>query len=176
VIGPSLRVENALDRQVDALGGREDVTDRSENARFTRSDRAESLADALSSRVFALVARNDAPCASDMRVRSPVMPHSSPAGRVRLMKEATFTQQERDRSTFERVSSSKKAVRSRSRRVFGTTKPDYVRNKPISQTNKGVFTSNQRVFRPKKVVRRPDQAVSPFNQAVRRPIQVAGPT
>jgi hypothetical protein len=126
------------------------VKERSVNAQFTRSDRTESRADALSSRFFALVARNDALCASDMRVRSCATEHSSPARRVRLTKEPTLPHEKRDSSTFERVSSSKMPVRSRSRRVFGTTKPDYPRDKPNSQTNKRVFTSNKRVFRPKK--------------------------
>jgi hypothetical protein len=133
---------------VDALGGRENVTERSENARFTRSDRTESRADALSSSAFALVARNDAPCASDMRVRSRVMPHSSPAGRVRLMKEATFTQEEHDSSTFERVSSSKKAARSRSRRVVTLKLPrpvpaliKYGRAMVTAMTNNPNFTN-----------------------------------
>ncbi len=105
-----------------------------------------------------------------MRLRSLVMTHSSPAGRVGPRTEATFTQKESDSSTYERVCSSEKAVRSRSCRVCRTTKRDYLPNEPISQTNERVFTSNERTFRPKKVVRRPDHAVSPFTRAVRRHI------
>ncbi len=112
MIGPPLCVENALERLVDALGGRENVTKRSENAQCTRSDRTESRADALSSCVFALVASNDALCASEMRVRRRAKAHSSLPGRVRPTEEATFTHEERQSSSYERVSSFEKAVRS----------------------------------------------------------------